>query len=354
MSKWDVMNEFIAVTHGANHVLRNKELFEWFFLRNDNPDEANVIVAYDQDKLVSLLGYIPSSFYFKGEVIYGAWMAHWMTLESYRNGIGALLMRKITEMYPISAGQGASMMNQQIVKKMGFKFLENIPKVVKVFNPHKISSLFGFKARNFSNVMSEIRLQEVKGRLTPEIYAPDWRLYPAMEFSTLRDLSYLNHRFIDYPFMRYHLFILGPAISPAVCVCRIIDAMDVNGVPVVKVGRILEFFYPETEAGTNQGMDLLRGVTRFLKEKDCDYIDFYCTKSYYIDFFHLNEFESDGEGELPSLLDPVDTGRKTQNFELYLSKDLHARFPRAAEEFFVSRADGDQDRPNKSYQGIIR
>ena len=63
-------------------------------------------------------------------------------------------------------------------------------------------------------------------------------------------------------------------------------------------------------------------------------------------------FARDDDGVLPSLLDPIDMSRRFQNLELYVSPALRLKYPGAEEQFTVTRADGDQDRPNESYLGI--
>ena len=107
MHEWEEMHDFIAETHGPNHPMTQLELFSWFFCRRHNKNHANVLIARDKGQLVSLLGYLPTSFLLENEFIDGAWMAHWMTLKSHRHGIGAILMRRMTELYSVVAGQGA-------------------------------------------------------------------------------------------------------------------------------------------------------------------------------------------------------------------------------------------------------
>ena len=116
MHEWEEMHDFIAETHGPNHPMTQLELFSWFFCRRHNKNHANVLIARDKGQLVSLLGYLPTSFLLENEFIDGAWMAHWMTLKSHRHGIGAILMRRMTELYSVVAGQGASNMNKPIAK----------------------------------------------------------------------------------------------------------------------------------------------------------------------------------------------------------------------------------------------
>jgi hypothetical protein len=348
MADWQQMDSFIAETHGQNHVLRNRPLFDWFFLRDENKEMANLIVAYEEDKLVSLLGYMPTKFLWGNEVINGAWMAHWMTIMGYRFGIGALLMRKITEMFPVVAGQGASVMNQAIVTKMKFMFLERIPKVVYVFNPSRVLTFVGYGIGGTTvRSLEKCGVAEETTKVSEETFNPNWNLYPSLKFGTLRDSDYLNYRYFDYPFFKYNVFIEGEATSPVVLIARVIETRE-----GLRVARILEFFFPENESGEERGLSLVKRCLNYFEQRNCDYADFYCNSNSYMNLLLSAAFTSENTGALPSLLDPIDMSRRFQNLELYVSPDLKRRYPNCENAFFVTRADGDQDRPNESYRRV--
>ena len=342
------MDKFIASTHGENHVLRNRPVFDWFFLRDKKKGMANLIVAYEGYKLISLLGYLPTRFLWESEVISGVWMAHWMTMEGYRFGIGALLMKKITEMFPVVAGQGASLMNQEIVIKMKFKFLEKIPKVVYVFNHDKVEKFFDWRTeRKIDRSLENGYVAKETTAITQDSFNPNWNLYPSLKYGTLRDSDYLNYRYIRYPFFKYNIFIEGEASSPVVLVARIVETTK-----GIRVARILEFFFPEDESGKKRGLSLVKKCLTFFKQHDCDYADFYCNSITHINLLLEADFADENRGALPSLLDSIDMSRRFQNLELFVSSELKAKYPNSENEFIVTRADGDQDRPNASYCNI--
>ena len=284
----------------------------------------------------------------ENEEICGAWVSHWMTMEGYRFGIGALLMKKITEMFPVVAGQGASLMNQEIVGKMKFKFLEKIPKVVNVFNQDKVLNFFGYRFENTIDCSIEkYDMAKETTTITRESFCPNWHLYPSLKYGTLRDSHYLNFRYINYPFFKYYVFIEGEVSSPVVLVARIIKTTE-----RIKVGRILEFFFPENESGKKRGFSLVKKCLIFFKHHNCDYADFYCNSDVYMNLLLDAGFTNDNTAALPSLLDPIDMSRNFQNLELYVSPELKRKYPNCENDFIVTRADGDQDRPNESFRNI--
>jgi hypothetical protein len=180
-----------------------------------------------------------------------------------------------------------------------------------------------------------------------ESFNPNWNLYPSLRYGTLRDSYYLNYRYIDYPFFKYNIFIEGEASTPVVLVARIIETTK-----GVRVARILEFFSPENESGKKRGLLLVKKCLNYFEQLNCDYADFYCNSNTHINLLLDAGFTNENIGALPSLLDPIDMSRRFQNFELYVSPELKRKYPNCENDFIVTRADGDQDRPNESYGNI--
>jgi hypothetical protein len=229
---------------------------------------------------------------------------------------------------------------------MNFYFLEQIPKVVYLFNPQKLNTLFGHRWNLPSPSL------DVRGRPSNQAipitdlsdYDPDWSYYPTLRFGTLRDAQYLRERYLRYPFLKYYIFLEGSSDSPSLCVARVIKTTS-----GITVGRILEFQHPESESGERAGEQLISGVLEFLRLRGCDYADFYSTGWRYIKTLESIGFIQDQLGVLPSLLDPIDFSRQYQNLEVFVSGTLRAKHPDCREQLFVTRADGDQDRPNASF-----
>ena len=176
---------------------------------------------------------------------------------------------------------------------------------------------------------------------TREVYSPDWSNYSELAFSGLRDYDYINKRYFSYPFHKYEIFVSGSADKPLLLVYRKIKTSL-----GFLVGRIVEALIPSDCSQKDFDNFLIKTIRYF---HGCAYIDFYCTSKKYIDLFRVSGFVLDENGSLPSLLDPVDLGRKYQNFEIWVSPNIRKQYPDIENDFFLSRGDGDQDRPNQSY-----
>lgn len=350
MADWDEMESFIARTHGKSHVMRDRPIFEWFYCRNlVDAGMANVVVARHNSELVAILGYVPTAFLYAGDRVQGAWTALWHALPEHRHGVGALLMRRLAELFDVVAGQGASDMNRAIVKVLGHSFIETIPKVVLVLDQEEISaSLPGYEVTPFRPATPHDS-HEAARPLEFSSYSPQWRHYPDLQFSTVRDFEYLNHRYVKYPFMDYEVLVLGQPKTPSVAVLRVIDS-SVG----VRVGRLLEFFGPDIRDFGDQSTALLDQVVARCQSEGCGYMDFYCTSPDSIALFQEYGFARDDAGDFPSLLDPVDFSRRRQNLECYVNPDLRPRLPNWQSTLYASRGDGDQDRPNASYAAAMR
>lgn len=346
MCDWCEMDAFISSSHGRQHVMRDRKLFEWFYCRNEEfPDRANLLVAYDGSRLISILGYVPTTFLFQGQPLIGAWTALWHTLLPYRHGVGAILMRRLSELFDIVAGQGASLMNRSIVKAMSHEFVDVMPKVVYVIDSGMLGNWALTRDITVSIPRVAIRSDNHEFRmLRSESFSPNWTMYPEMAFSTLRDFAYLNHRYNQYPFMDYEVVVSGDRETPSVAVLRIIP--DADG---VTVGRLVEFFGPMSGDFEHQNMALIDHMIRLCMSRGCAFIDFYCTSTVSIRLFEKYGFVRDDEGRLPSLLDPVDFSRRHQNLEYFVSSALSRNSLNWRGQLYAARGDGDQDRPNATY-----
>lgn len=352
MKNWEQLAQFISETYGCDHVLLNKKLFSWLFCTRKD-DVANLIVAYESGELISLLGYVPTAFLIRDTIVHGVWMSQWMTKEKYRQGIGALLMRRIKEMFPIAAGQGANAANKPIALKLGFHFLESIPNVVFMIDRNRVAELFDVKFNHIDSKVFDSRNYDFNQFLVsttkplPE-FDLNKALYPSLCYGTLRNSHYIQRKFIDFPFFDYKVLFSGTAERPVILVARVVDAaMPKPDERRFKVGRILEFFFPEDSAGQIAATEILSAAKQYFIQQGCAYVDFVSTGSVQIQLLLSNGFQPDELGLLPCFLSPVDYKRKKQNLEIYIENKLLKEFPEALDRFYLTRSDGDQDRPTK-------
>ena len=347
-NKWEDLRDFIRQTHGRNHVMQNKELFEWFYSPHADCIDYNVIVGLKNNQIISILGYIPTNFLVNGKIISGAWTALWFTLQEERSGIGALLMKRLMEIFPIVAGQGASVMNKEIVEALGHEFQKIIPKMVGILDKNIINGLFPESHKFKENLIFLVKENGYRVNANDKLNI-NWKEYSEMKFGTLRDFGYIRRKYLDNPFLQYEIISTGDEKTPTVAIMRIIQT-DLG----FKVGRIVDLFGPDISNYRSQWEEALNEVMTLADHWGCAYIDSYSTSMTINKFMAEMGFYTDNEGALPSLLDPVQRDRKSQNLEVYINNSLKQKEGISIDNFYVTRGDGDQDRPNASYEILTK
>jgi hypothetical protein len=257
-------------------------------------------------------------------------------------------MKRLMELYPIVAGQGASVMNKKIVEAMGHEFVPIIPKMVGVIDRSLIQDLLQEPHRFNKNLSIPANISKQKGpqSLTQEV---NWKEYSNIKFGTLRDADYIYRKYLVNPFLEYELITAGDQRTQTIVILRIIQT-NLG----FKVARIVEFFGPNISDYESQWKEALDEILILANKRECAYIDFYSTSSMINKFLTEMGFYEDNEGVLPSLLDPVEMSRKSQNLELFVDPSLKAAESISIKDFFVTRGDGDQDRPNESYEILTK
>jgi hypothetical protein len=349
LARWSEMDRFLAETYRPDYVMRERKLFDWQFRNPADPGAVCMLCAFEDDELIGIMGYMPLPLLWGGGGLRvdGAWAANWIVAKGRRSGPGVLLMRRLTEMFDVVLGQGAGKMNEVIVAKMGFAFHPEIPRYGCVLEPEATLAAL----RPDASPEERDGVQGLAPSLRPNAepvtaldtidapYSPDWKRYGGLGFGTLRDASYLSWRYLEHPLFEYRVRVAGAPGAPAVCVYRI---ERTRGSAAVDVGRIVELFGPDGE------QDLVDAVLAVAVEEmrvaGCLMVDFYCTGAAAGLAARKAGLQVIREGLLPSRLSPVQSQPRAQNLE-YWVKPGTAR-PKGMHEMYVTKSDGDQDRPN--------
>jgi hypothetical protein len=348
-TEWEEMDRFLAQTYRPSYIMRDRALFDWQFGRSMNPGVRTVVCGWRDGKLIGMLGYIPLSLHWGNGAnpFQGAWMANWIVAGECRTGVGAILMRRLQEIFPLLLGQGANSTNKLVAHRMGFKIYDSIPRCVAVFKRNRASTLF--TSQNLC-LLSEWQFRQNKLptskfvlALDTSVYDPDWCRYSAMNYGTRRSLEYLNWRYFEHPYFQYVVIIAGPCHEPALCVYRI-EAVDGNSDELA--GRIVEFFHADSEDGMASGATVLSSALREMSLKGCVFADLYTTSNLFLSSAILSGMTNATDLQLVSRLNPVDCRWRPQNLEVWTADSL----PQSPilSQLYVTKSDGDQDRPNRA------
>ncbi|MEY4549572.1 MAG: hypothetical protein RL685_5767 [Pseudomonadota bacterium] len=346
--RWADTDAFLARHYRPSYVLRQRPLFEWQFHDVEQPEASRVLCAYSGDELVGILGCIVVDVAWgdASKPVTGAWTANWMVAPEHRHGIGWLLIRRAQELFPVLLGQRANPANQQLTAQLGYRFFDDVPRFLAVIDPAGVLPLtcpgspaaaraaLDAPAPHWQSAHSrELRAAELAD------YRPDWSRYAGMHFGTLRSAGYLRWRYFEHPVFRYGVVVAGELHRPAVCVYR---QERTSGTVQVEVGRIVEFFAPADAQGERDAAAALGGAVSALARGGAVFADLYCSSGplgRLAERLGLLRLE---HGVLASRLNPVELVADPQNLQLWAG----AGGPAQLEDLYVTRSDGDQDRPN--------
>lgn len=332
-----------------DHALCHKEFFEWQFQSKYNGGNAKIICVRENGKLQGILGYIPLQVHW-GDLtkpLHAAWTLAWMTRKNSVKGIGRVMAKKVQEMYPLALTVNASRIGAPILQALRWTCYSPVPRYVIVFDVERcLKMVFSGRTKKDLDAYS---INEEIYNTTPvaitipnkDVYHPDWNLYHELRFGTVRSLEYIQWRFIEHPMFKYYFVMNGAPERPAVCVYRIDDAY---GDYEAKVGRIVDFYFPNDENGQIDGTALLSTVLKQLKGDGCVYADFICSsRAYSRPFIECGAAEEPEHRQIfPMRLAPIERVARHQNVAFTTPRGYPLP---SLEEMHVTKSDIDGDSP---------
>lgn len=342
MAEWPVMDSFLSDNYRPQYVMRDRRLFAWQFGCREHSETAHVVCAYSADRLVGILGYRPTDVFW-GDTksrLTGAWMANWMVTPEHRHGAGALMMRRLMEKYDILLGQGAGKMNVPIAKVLKFSIFDRIPRFIAVFDADKARDYL-VSAADMPPYAAPSSPEAYVSDSLPEGYAPDWSAYPGLAYGTVRDATYLRWRYVNHPIFRYEIKCAGSPLRPAICVYRI---EETRGDVRHRVGRLTEFFFPQDAEGARNGLAALSATLTHLQSAGCVFADHYSSAAFTHSVITATGMVAATDLPLATRLSPFERTHHHQNLEVWCRMANGA--PTQLGDVYVTKADGDQDRPN--------
>lgn len=329
LSNWAAMDRFLVRCYGERYVLREQALMHWQY--GLSPDDLGVFWYGTEDEVISILGYRATPMFWGDtqKPVRAAWVTNWMTDPAHRSGVGAALMRRAQELFPVVLAQGASAFNKPIAERLGFRILEPIGRMIAVFDASRTRT---FLAEG--ELPAEVSIKDQAFQSSP--YAPDWTKYPScMNFTTIRDQAFLEWRYRLHPVFDYRVLTLGSAL----CVWRMETS---RGDVEHKVGRIVELIHADGDRSS--GETVLRAALGQIRAEGAAFADFLCSAKVFRDTAAGTGMTDATHLPLAFRLSPVEKRLRRQNVEFWADSGLPQ--PPELDFWYVTKADGDQDRPN--------
>lgn len=328
----------------------NEDLFKWQFAGPGSSGEHgpyHVKLALIDDRIVGCLGYIPVELNVGDKVVPAAWTANWMVDPAQRRlGLGPLLMRELTREFDVTLVVGLSGDARSLLPRMGWTPFPDLDRYVCVLDPQGASQLTDTgrldwpaeaieRAASSSSPRSGVNRVYEFGAEATELWD---RLCARGPFvGTRRSAEFLNWRYAMHPLFHYRLFeAYREGTLSGFAVYRIEPVRDL----ALKVGRVVEL------ASMDSSDSLIDVLLEDSRREGIVAIDFFCSTPQLFPVLNRKGFLPPGDpaaAQVPILFQPIDRRRKAIPFMAYL-KNLKSRMNGFS--WYVTKGDGDQDRPN--------
>jgi hypothetical protein len=294
--------------------------------------------------VVGTLGYIagPALWGDPERPLTAAWLVTWMTDPQHRSGLGIALLQDVRRRIPVLLGIEGAEQTLRIFERLGWKVRRRLPRLLRVFDAERAMgiALPGVDLAGIRALASPVeRVDAAATAWDARSYAPEWKRYPSLAYGTLRDAAFLQWRYCRHPVYDFEIVAAGEPHAPSIAVYRIETARGAG----VRVGRLIEFFHPEGDAGRRSGKSLVRAVTARFVDAGCTYADCITSSAEYEATLVAAGWFAEGEAQLlPVRLQPPERSPFAYNLE-YGAATTAAHPP--VEALYAGRGDGDADRP---------
>jgi acyl carrier protein len=347
---------FFAKTYRPTYRLATDEVFlRWQY--GPTPASPNkpfhLRLARLDGALMGFLGYIPVDVSLNGRARRGAWVANWMVEEHQRRlGLGPFLMRDVLQEFEVSLDLGANEDARSLLARMGWQDLGNLARHVCVLDPAGAAALTANGQLRWPATMPlsgkaidstvEVRLVDRFNAEATQLWDATWGCSGSRAGGTRRSAEFLNWRYAIHPVFQYRL--VEARRDGRLRGIAVYHVETVRDLPI-RVGRMVEMIFDLSRpAGADTA--LLRAVVEDAHTQGVVLLDFFCASRRLGETMRHHGFVS-GDSEpaagLPMLFQPIDRRRAGIRFMANLGNVAEAA---EIEDWYVTKSDGDQDRPN--------
>lgn len=357
----DILQKGINDLWAKGHVFtKDEKLLKYMFYENpynylliDN-EHLSFLGAWKDDRMIGLLGVMPSVFNIKGQKSFGCCMTNWIVSSKYRNtGAGLALLSKLQQASPnILLSLGINEKVAKLYKIMRWNVVENVPRWVGLTNKERtIKKLLNgdFNPLRYWNDLKPI--QNNSSYLVKEVVDLDekmwnefyWGNFAKRTIGFARDYLFLSWRYLNNSFFDYKTIICYDTYGnyKGIAIIRIEHILNNE-----KIGRIVEFI------STNQDSSIALANFLISIDKDILFFDFFCFSSISswgleaVGFKRISKSHED-QFNFPLRFQPIDLNMTDLIASLYASPKFKKEYNVIEDEmWYVTKGDSDQDRPN--------
>lgn len=356
LSQLAEVRAFFARTYRPDYRLATDEpLLRWQYGPTPSSPEkpCHLKLACLDGVLAGCLGYIPVDVSLNGRVVNGTWVANWMVEEHQRKlGLGPFLMREVTEQFEVALDLGANADAHSLLSRMGWKDMGDLPRYVCVLDCTGAAALTAngqLKWPAATSPQRETRDRSIRVKLVDrfneeatQLWDSTWGAKGSLAGGTRRSAEFLNWRYAIHPVFKYRL--LEARNNGRLCGIAVYHVEQVRDLPV-RVGRLVELIL-DVKHPSDVDACLLRAVLDDARSQGVAMMDFFCASHRLSEVMTRHGFlpgESEPASRIPMLFQPVDRRRSGIRFMAHLGNIAEAA---EVQDWYVTKSDGDQDRPN--------
>ncbi|HQZ83022.1 MAG TPA: GNAT family N-acetyltransferase [Pyrinomonadaceae bacterium] len=276
----DALLEFLGRVYAADPRRRNRDFWEWHYLKNPYTNTADlpIWIALDGKKIVGHLAAIETEIKIGQETHRTIWILDLVIDENYRRrGIAKRLVEFAEEFRPIRLGINTHEQHSpELLEARGWTIVASVPRYTRVLFPgnaflsgsgpqsmvRKVAnSIYSFRRRkieNFAPLAGEIRPIERFGSSADVLWdrASSWR-----ECVAVRRAAFLNWQYFEQPNKRFE--VLGSYSSEDLLGYIVLYFRTPNSQGIVEKAAISDLFFSAADVAD----DLINAALKLAVEK---------------------------------------------------------------------------------------
>jgi GNAT superfamily N-acetyltransferase len=346
--QWRDVRDFMARMYRPTYRLATDEaLLRWQYGPTPASTQAasHLKLATLDGRIVGCLGHIPVEVSLNGHVVRGTWVVNWMTDPAQRgHGIGVNLMRDVIQTFDVALALGTNEASQYLFSRMGWRDIGNLPRYVCVLDEPLAARLTESGQLAWPVTAAAVAPGTDVGRVprfdaaATALWDRTWGANGSGAGGARRSAEYLNWRYAMHPAFEYRLF--AEQRNGRLTGLAVYHVEAVRDLPV-RVGRLVELI---TETDNDNGV--LSAVLHDARRQGVAVMDFFCASRRVEGLLARHGFlpgENAAAAQIPVLFQPVDRRRGGIRFMTQLGTAPEADH---VLDWYVTKSDADQDRPN--------
>lgn len=343
------IRQFYSENWNRKIPIMEEKYYEWNFIQAPlNALEDKCCVAIDDDgEILGVMGLNERTFFFKGKKYHGAELTTWIVrVRAQKRGVGPAILNYLKSQYEILLGMGITPDAVSIYLRNGFRFLNPVPRYMKVFNlkniehlaytDNRTNKILRYWKDNYFQIENDYNEVEVSSELIDTISTNATGLYNCFS----RGVKEIEWRYKQHPTYSYVIKTFTSPNNfedPALLVYRI---QNLPG--GIKIAHILDLF-----GSVNAMKSVLSFIDIKFPEFGIDFVDFYSTLGIHQGIMLSQGWFSLGNDDFfsfPHLFNPIELRNPASNSLVFWSKENKSELFNFSLNYF-SKQDCDFDRP---------